>query len=211
LIALAPDNASLRQSLGSILSGSGKPRAADEQFAAAQRLNPNDIDIATARADIAITLGDRVGGAAALDGVRLRAPSNRSVERLRDRLDIIGRPQAILRFNGAFQGPNVPIGGDSFSLDAQFFSAPIENAYRLYVNYGFATAKLPEGNIINHHGALGLEYTARDFGASAEVTQDSAPRWLTGARASLAWAPFDEWRISAFAPGPQDSARKPKM
>ena len=134
-----------------------------------------------------------------MDGVRLRAPSNRSVERLRDRLDVLGRPEAILRFNGTFQGANVPVGGDSFSLDAQFFSAPINNAYRLYVNYGFATAKLPEGNIVNHHAALGLEYTARDFGASAEVTQDSAPRWLTGARVSLAWAPFDAWRISGFA------------
>jgi biofilm PGA synthesis protein PgaA len=199
LIALAPENASLKQALGSILSGRGKPRAADAQFAAAQRANPNDIDIAAARADIAVTLGDRAGGTAALDGVRLRAPSNRSVQRLSDRLDIIGRPEAILRFNGSFQGANVPVGGDSFSLDAQFFSAPIKNAYRLYVNYGFATAKLPEGDIINHHAALGLEYTAPDFGASAEVTQDSAPRWLTGARGSLALALSDAWRISAFA------------
>ena len=199
MIALAPENASLRQALGSILSGSGKPRAADAQFAAAQRLSPNDVDIATARADIAITLGDRAGGAAALDGVRLRAPSNRSVERLGDRLGVLGRPEAILRFNGTFQGANVPVGGDNFSLDAQFFSAPIDNAYRLYVSYGFASAKLPEGNIVNHHAGLGLEYTARDFGASVEVTQDSAPRWLTGARVSLAGTPFDAWRISGFA------------
>lgn len=199
MIAAAPDNASLRQALGSILAGSGRPRAADVEFASAQRISPNDIDIAAARADVAVTLGDRGGGAAALDGVRLRAPTNRSVERLRDRLEILGRPEAILRFNGAFQSMNVPVGGDSFTFDAQLFSAPINDAYRLYVSYGFATAALPEGDIINHHAALGLEYATRDFAASAEVTQDSAPHWLTGARASLAWAPFDAWRISGSA------------
>ena len=199
MIALAPENVSLRQALGSILAGSGKPRAADEQFAAAQKISPDDVDIAAARADIAITLGDRAGGAAALDQLLMRAPSNRSVERLRDRLDILGRPEVILHFNGAFQGANVPVGGNSFSFDAQAFSAPIDNTYRLYVSYGFASAVLPEGDIINHHAALGLEYTARDFAASAEVTQDSAPRWLTGARVSLAWVPYDAWRISGFA------------
>ncbi len=199
MITAAPENASLRQALGSILAGSGRPRAADVEFAEAQRLSPNDIDAAAARADVAVTLGDRPDGAAALNQLRQRAPSNRSVERLRGRLDIIGRPEAILRFNGAFQGMNVPVGGDSFTFDAQLFSAPIDNAYRLYVSYGFASAQLPEGDVINHHAGLGFEYTARDFSASAEVTQDSAPRWLTGARLSLAWAPFDAWRISGSA------------
>jgi biofilm PGA synthesis protein PgaA len=199
MIALAPDNASLKEALGSILAGSGRPRAADAEFAAAQRLSPNDIDIAAARADIAVTLGNRAAGAAALDAVSLRAPSNRAVERLRDRLEILDRPEVVLRFNGAFQGISVPVGGDSFTFDAQLFSAPIDNAYRLYLSYGFASAALPEGDIINHHAAFGLEYTARNFGASAELTQDSAPRWLTGARASIAWAPFDAWRISGSA------------
>ena len=196
MVALAPENAALRQALGTILAGRGKPRAADRQYAIAQAINPDDVTTAAARADVAITLGDRVQGAATLDNLLRRTPSNGAVVQLRRRLDELAGPELIVRWNTNFQHTQTPVGGTAFGVDTQLFSAPIDHAYRIYAAYGYSTAALPEGDIVNNHTALGLEYTGREIGATAELSNDSSPRSHAGLRGSLAWAPADEWRLS---------------
>jgi biofilm PGA synthesis protein PgaA len=195
LVALAPENASLRQALGTILSGRGKPHAADGQFAAGQTIQPDDVALAAARADIAITRGDRVQGHAEAAQLLQRDPSANAVAHLRDRVEILGRPELIVRWNANLQSTRIPVAGNSFAIETQLFSAPIDDAYRIYAGYGLAMAKLPEGNIVNHHAAFGLEYTGLDFGANIEISNDSSPHAHAGGRASFAWAPEDEWRL----------------
>lgn len=195
LIAMAPWDAGLRQALAAVWLGKGKPRAADAQFAAAQTITPDDLNIAAARADVAVTRGDRVAGAAALNQLRERAPLNKSIERLGDRLDLLRRPEVIFRFNSTFQGLSAPTGGDNFALETQYFTAPIDDVYRLYLDYAFATVDLPEGDVTDHHFGVGLEYTGRDVAGNAELTEDTSPRAHTGFRGALAWTPDDQWRF----------------
>jgi biofilm PGA synthesis protein PgaA len=196
MIALAPDNASLRQALGTILSGRGKPHAADAQFATAQTNAPDDVGLAVARADVAITRGDRVEGAAEAARLLRRDPSTNAVLQLRRRVEILERPELVVRWNGNLQSTRIPVAGNSFAIDTQLYSAPINDTYRLYAAYGFATAKLPEGSITNNHVAFGVEYTGLDIGASVEISNDSSPRAHAGGRAAIAWAPDDAWRFS---------------
>ena len=195
LIAQAPWDSGLRQALAAVWLGKGKPRAADAQFAAAESISPDDVNVAAARADVAVTRGDRASGAAVSSTLLERAPQNRSVERLEDRLRILRLPEVIFRFNGTFQGLNVPTGGNNFAVEAQYFTAPFNDVYRLYLDYGFATAALPEGDVIDHHLAAGVEYTGRDIAASGEITEDISPSAHTGIRGSLAWTPDDQWRL----------------
>jgi len=195
LIAQAPWDSGLRQALAAVWLGKGKPRAADAQFAAAQSISPDDVTIAAARADVTVTRGDRAAGAAALSTLLERAPQNKSVERLEDRLQILRSPEVIFRFNGTFQGLNVPTGGNNIALEGQYFTAPIDDLYRLYLDYAFATAELPEGGVVEHHLAAGVEYTGRDVAASGEITEDITPSAHTGLRGSLAWTPDDQWRL----------------
>ena len=196
LMAAAPNDVGLRQALGSILSGRGKPRAADRQFAEAQTSAPDDANLAAARADVAISRGDRVAGAAEVEQLLQRYPSSNAVVQLARRVEILRRPELSVRFNTNLQSTRVPVAGNSFSIDTQLYSAPIDDTYRVYAGYGYAIAKLPEGTIVNNHAALGLEYTGLDLGASAEVSNDSSPHAHAGGRASIAWAPDDDWRLS---------------
>lgn len=196
MIAQAPNDASLRQALGTILLGRGKPHAADQQFAAGQVIVPDDTNLATARADTAITRGDRVLGAAEAERLFRRDPLVNGVIQLRRRVNILERPELIVRWNANLQSTRVPVSGDSFAIETQLFSAPIDDTFRLYVDYGFSTAKLPEGNIVNNHAAIGLEYTGLDIGANIEISNDSSPRSHAGVRAALSWAPDDYWRFS---------------
>ena len=195
LIALAPWDAGLRQALAAVWLGKGKPRAADVQFAAAQSISPDDVGVAAARADVAVTLGDRADGVTALGPLLERAPLNKSVERLENRLEILRRPEMVFRFDGTFQGLNVPTGGNNFGFETQYFTAPIDDVYRLYLDYAFATVDLPEGEVTDHHFAVGAEYTGRDLAASGEVTEDTSPSARTGFRGSIAWTPDDQWRL----------------
>ena len=196
MVAVAPDNAALRQGLGTILLGRGKPHAADAQFAAGQTILPDDVNLAAARADVAITRGDRVEGSAEVGRLLRRDPLTNGVVQLRRRVEVLKRPELIVRWNANLQSTRVPVAGNSFALDTQLFSAPIDDTYRVYAGYGFATAKLPEGTIVNNHAAFGLEYTGLDIAASVEISNDSSPHAHAGGRASLAWAPDDEWRFS---------------
>lgn len=196
LVVLAPRDAALRQALGTILSGRNRPHAADRQFAAGQVIIPDDVNLAAARADIAISRGDRAVGATQASELLRRDPLVNSVVQLNRRVEILQRPELIVRWNGNLQSTRVPVAGDSFEIDTQIFSAPIDDAYRVYAAYGFSTAKLPEGSIVNNHVAFGLEYTGLDLGANIEISNDSSPRSHAGGRAAIAWAPDDDWRLS---------------
>ena len=196
MLVLAPDNLSLHQVLGTILLGRSKPHAADRQFAFVQSQNSDDATLAAARANVSITRGDRATGAAEAERLLRRDPLVNDVVQLRRRVEILERPELVVRWNGNLQSARIPVSGDSFAIDTQLYSAPIGDTYRIYAGYGFATAKLPEGPIVNNHVAFGVEYTGLDIGASLEISNDSTPRAHAGGRAAIAWAPDDEWRFS---------------
>ncbi len=197
LVILSPNDASLRQALGTILLGRGKPHAADRQFANGQTIVPNDTDLAAARANVAITRGDRAEGAAESAALTAREPASNAAVQLARRVEILRRPELSVRWNANLQSTNIPVAGNSFAIDTQLYSAPIDDTYRVYTGYGYAVAKLPEGTIVNNHVALGLEYTGLDIAANAEISNDSSPRSHAGGRATIAWSPLDEWRFSA--------------
>src|SRR5262249_27858882 len=163
LLAVSPEDPNLRTALGTLLAARGKVRAADEQFAAAQRLNPGDLTAEVSRADLAITRGDRLAGAQAGEQLLQKDATNAAVLRLDERLQILGKPEFVLRFNGNFQSRQVPTGGNSLTVEGQVFSAPLAESYRLYATYGDAGASLPEGRVRDHHTAVGVEYLSRDF------------------------------------------------
>ena len=196
MTVLAPNDVSLRQALGTILLGRGKPHAADRQFANGQIILPGDIDLAASRANVAITRGDRVEGAAEATLLLARDPAINAVTQLARRVEILQRPELSVRWNANLQSTHIPVAGNSFAIDTQLYSAPINDTYRVYAGYGYAVAKLPEGTIVNNHVALGLEYTGLDIAANAEISNDSSPRAHAGGRAAIAWTPLDEWRFS---------------
>jgi biofilm PGA synthesis protein PgaA len=196
MVILSPNDASLRQALGTILLGRGKPHAADRQFANGQIILPDDVDLAAARANVAITRGDRVEGADEATLLLMRDPAVNAVVQLARRVEILERPELSVRWNANLQSTNIPVAGNSFSIETQLYSAPIDDTYRVYADYGYSVAKLPEGTIVNNHVALGLEYTGLDIAANAEISNDSSPRAHAGGRAAIAWAPLDEWRFS---------------
>jgi biofilm PGA synthesis protein PgaA len=196
MIILAPNDASLRQALGTILLGRGKPHAADRQFANGQIILPNDMSLAAARADVAITRGDRVEGAAEAERLIRLDPSVNAVTQLARRVEILERPELSVRWNASLQSTRIPVSGNSFAIDTQLYSAPINDTYRIYAGYGYAIAKLPEGTIVDNHAALGVEYTGLDLAANAEISNDSSPHPHAGGRAAIAWTPDDSWRFS---------------
>jgi len=204
LLAAEPDNPALLDTYGTILEDRGEPVAAERSFAKVESIRPGDHDAAVGEANVAVDRGDRTAGFAATDKlVEARIAQDLDPDHatalLRQREETLERPELKFSANQLYQAQRAPLGGDTFNLETEIFSAPIEDSYRLYADYQFATVALPEGRVSDHHMAAGVEFTARDFGASGEVTEDLIPTAHIGGKAAVSWAPDDEWRLSLLA------------
>ena len=204
LLAADPENPALLDAYGTVLEDRGEPMAAEQSFAKAQSIRPGDHDAAVGVANVAIDRGDRTAGYAATDElVDARISQDLDPDHptalLRQREETLERPELKFSANQLFQAQRAPLGGDTFNLETQLFSAPIEDTYRLYADYQFATVALPEGRVSDHHMAAGLEFTGKDFGATGEITEDLIPTAHIGGKAGVSWAPDDAWRLSLLA------------
>jgi biofilm PGA synthesis protein PgaA len=136
LLAQDPDNPVLLDTFGTILQDRGEPVAAERRFAQADSLRPGDHDAAVGRANTAIDRGDRAAGYAATDKLvdsqiaQDLAPDH-ATALLRRREETLERPELKFSANQLYQAQRAPLGGDTFNLETQLFSTPIEDAYRL--------------------------------------------------------------------------------
>src|SRR5581483_4128581 len=147
LLANEPQDPSLLTTLGTILEARGKPQAAERQFRAADALGPGDHDAAVGEANVAIDRGDRAAGYAQTDrlveaNISKDLDPDRPVKLLRQREAALEKPELKFSINQLFQAERAPLGGNTFNLETQIFSAPLEDAFRLYADYQYATVRL---------------------------------------------------------------------
>jgi biofilm PGA synthesis protein PgaA len=107
-----------------------------------------------------------------------------------------------LRVNGALGiASNNPINGTKdFHVNTALYSPPINDNWRLFTGFNFATGEFDEGKGISRDVLAGAEWTSRDNWAEMAVTgRNYGDGQKVGGRLS-AWHDFnDNWRVGASA------------
>lgn len=213
LAEAAPNNTRYLSALANVYSVRGWPRQAEVELEISRALKPKSAATETAQARNFLTLREYERVPAPLADLKQRFPEDLGVRRL-DRLwRVHNMAEFRLTVEQALRADASVQGGSGISIDAQLFSPPIADRWRLFLGEFVARERLPsvEGNIALRRSGVGVEYRDRAlvatlegalsaYGGNVETTLTSgAGGGRAGARGSLAWSPDDHWLFGAEA------------
>ncbi|MGL5602237.1 MAG: poly-beta-1,6 N-acetyl-D-glucosamine export porin PgaA [Silvania sp.] len=190
----------LRITYASVLEARGLPRKAEVELKLAEVLEPSNLELERQQAYVALDLQEWKQADELTDDVIARSPDDTSTLRLARIRDV--HKMAELRING-YQGisSDSPVSGKhDFTLNSAIYSPPINDNWRLFTGFNFATGEFEEGKGISRDLAAGAEWTSRDYWAEMEISgRNYGDGQKIGGRLS-GWHDFnDNWRVGASA------------
>lgn len=193
-------NQGLGISYASVLEARGLPRRAEQELKVAEVIEPSNLELERQQAYVALDLQEWRQADELTDDVIARSPDDTSTLRLARIRDVHKKSE--LRISGS-QGiaSDSPISGKhDFTLNSAIYSPPINDNWRLFTGFNFATGEFEEGKGISRDLAAGAEWTSRNYWAEMEITgQNYGDGQKIGGRLS-AWHDFnDNWRIGGSA------------
>jgi len=193
-------NQGLRITYASVLEARGLPRKAEQELKLAEVIEPSNLELERQQAYVALDLQEWKQADELTNDVITRSPDDTSTLRLARIRDV--HKMSELRINGS-QGiaSDSPISGKhDFTLESAIYSPPIDDNWRLFTGFNFATGEFEEGKGINRELAAGAEWTSRNYWAEMEISgHNYGDGQKIGGRLS-AWHDFnDNWRIGGSA------------
>ncbi|WP_455428159.1 poly-beta-1,6 N-acetyl-D-glucosamine export porin PgaA [Dryocola sp. LX212] len=193
-------NQGLRISYAAVLEARGLPRAAERELKLAEVLEPSNLELERQQAYVALDLQEWKQADELTDDVLARSPDDTASLRLGRIRDVHKRSE--LRISGS-QGiaSDSPVSGKhDFTWNSAIYSPPINDNWRLFTGFNFATGEFEEGKGINRELAAGAEWTSRNYWAEMEVSgHNYGDGQKIGGRFS-GWHDFnDSWRIGGSA------------
>ncbi|WP_435948181.1 poly-beta-1,6 N-acetyl-D-glucosamine export porin PgaA [Dryocola sp. BD586] len=193
-------NQGLRITYASVLEARGLPRKAEQELKLAEVIEPSNLELERQQAYVALDLQEWKQADELTDDVIARSPDDTSTLRLSRIRDV--HKMSELRISGS-QGiaSDSPISGKhDFTLESAIYSPPVDDNWRLFTGFNFATGEFEEGKGISRDLAAGAEWTSRNYWAEMEISgHNYGDGQKIGGRLS-AWHDFnDNWRIGGSA------------
>ncbi|MCT4703848.1 poly-beta-1,6 N-acetyl-D-glucosamine export porin PgaA [Enterobacteriaceae bacterium H20N1] len=193
-------NQGLRITYASVLEARGLARKAEQELKLAEVIEPSNLELERQQAYVALDLQEWKQADELTDDVIARSPDDTDTLRLARIRDV--HKMSELRLSGS-QGiaSDSPISGKhDFTLDSAIYSPPINDNWRLFTGFNFATGEFEEGKGISRDLAAGAEWTSRNYWAEMEISgHNYGDGQKIGGRLS-AWHDFnDNWRIGGSA------------
>lgn len=193
-------NQALRIAYASVLLARGLPRAAERELKLAEVIEPSNLALERQQAWTAMDLQEWHQARELAQDVVSRSPDDFATLRLARIMAV--HDKAELRIDGS-QGisSDSPISGKhDFTLNSAIYSPPINENWRLFTGFNFATGEFEEGKGINRDLGAGAEWTSRNYWAEMEISgRNYGDGQKIGARLS-GWHDFnDNWRIGGSA------------
>ncbi len=189
-------NQGLRITYASVLEARGLARKAEQELKLAEVIEPSNMELERQQAYVALDLQEWKQADELTDDVIARSPDDTSTMRLARIRDI--HKMSELRLSGS-QGiaSDSPVSGEhDFTLNSAIYSPPINDNWRLFTGFNFATGEFEEGKGISRDLAAGAEWTSRNYWAEMEISgRNYGDGQKIGGRLS-GWHDFsDNWRI----------------
>ena len=196
LARTAPGNQGLRIMYASVLESRGLPHSAEKELKLAEVIEPSNLELERQQAYVALDLQEWNQADELTDNVISRSPDEEETLRLSRVRDV--HKMSEVRISGT-QGlsSNGPVSGKKdFNINTAIYSPPINDNWRMFTGFNFATGEFEEGKGINRDLSAGVEWTSRDYWAEMELSgRNYDDGQKIGGRIS-AWHDFnDNWRV----------------
>ncbi|OLR21231.1 poly-beta-1,6 N-acetyl-D-glucosamine export porin PgaA [Enterobacter kobei] len=193
-------NQALRITYAAVLLARGLPRESERELKLAEVIEPSNLALERQQAATALELQEWHQAKELTADVMARSPDDAASLRLKRILDV--HEKAELRISGG-QGidSDSPISGQhDFTLNSALYSPPINDNWRVFTGFNFATGEFEEGKGISRDIAAGVEWTSRNNWAELEISgRNYGDGQKIGGRFS-GWHDFnDNWRIGGSA------------
>ncbi|MBK9130289.1 MAG: poly-beta-1,6 N-acetyl-D-glucosamine export porin PgaA [Gammaproteobacteria bacterium] len=195
----APLNAELHTALATVQRWRGWPRAALGEYEIALNGKPENLpDARAGRGHALLDLGDYPAAEAALNDLRATAPDSSATASLARAWEL--RNMRELRLEAArTRSSGAQEGSDDLGFDGWLYGAPIGYHYRPFLHHHFEQAEFPEGDASYRRIGAGVEYSAREIAATAELDRDAGDSVNAGLAVNGRWSPTDTWSFTAGA------------
>lgn len=204
LVEQAPGNVGLRLAQADVYLARDWPRRAEGLLKETESQAPRDIGLEVAQGHTAQDLQEWRQLDALTDDVVERFPDNRAVQRLARQREV--HDMAELRvetyggksYGGGSNGAGAVAGSKDFGIQTTLYSPPIDEDWRVFGGYGYATGDFQEGTGRDRVERLGVERRTRDMTLEAEVSNHNFGYGnKQGARLSMARDIDDAWQYGA--------------
>ncbi|MCS2163929.1 poly-beta-1,6 N-acetyl-D-glucosamine export porin PgaA [Scandinavium sp. H11S7] len=196
----APGNQELRINNAAVLAARGLPHAAEQELKRAEVLEPSSLSLESQQAYVAQSLQEWRQFELLTDDVVARSPEEPSTQQLARTRDIRHMYELRISGNKGISSDSPISGSHDFTWNSALYGPPIAEHWRPFAGFNFATGEFEEGKGYNRDVLGGVEFTARDYWAEAELSnQNFGDGNKLGARFS-AWHDFnDHWRLGGSA------------
>ncbi len=200
MIEKAPNNTSLRVSLGSVYRGMQLPRAAERELKMAETLSPRSITTETEQALTALDLQEWEQADLLVADVYDRDPQSPSVRDLKRQWDLHNKGEVRLSANRGLASDSPVSGNGDQAYDLVAYTPPIDRNWRIFAGGGYAKGNFEEGDIRYRWMRGGLEWRKRDLTVQAEVSSNSYGFGAKpGFMASVSYDINDHWQTGVTA------------
>lgn len=193
-------NQELRIALASVLLARGLPRTAERELKLAEASEPSNLSLERQQAQTALVLQEWRQASELASDVNTRSPDDSATLQLQ-RLMAVHR-KAELRISGTkgISSDSPVSGSHDFTLNSALYSPPLNENWRLFAGFAFASGEFEEGTAVNRDIAAGAEWTSRDYWAEMEVSgHNYGNGQKIGGRLSGWHDVNDNWRIGGSA------------
>ncbi|WP_425281613.1 poly-beta-1,6 N-acetyl-D-glucosamine export porin PgaA [Plesiomonas shigelloides] len=200
LVHTAPSNQGLRILYASVLDARGLSQSAEKELKQAEVLEASNRALERQQAYVALALQEWQQADELTDDVIARSPDDEETRRLARIRDVRNMSELRLNATPGIASDNPISGTDDFVMNAAIYSPPINDNWRIFTGFDYATGVFEEGKGISRDLAAGVEWTSRGYWAEMDLSaRNYGDGQKMGARLS-AWHDANEnWRIGASA------------
>ncbi|TEA77205.1 poly-beta-1,6 N-acetyl-D-glucosamine export porin PgaA [Allopusillimonas ginsengisoli] len=200
MVASAPKSTSLRMAKASVYEARGLPRAAERELKIAETDEPRSLSVELAQGSVALDLNEWEQATLLSKDTIGRFPDDNAAQEFAQDLAIHNKAEVKISAYRSHSSQNVAVGGKERGVEMTAYSPPLGYNWRLYAGIGHADASYEEGDASYTWNLAGVEWRARDFTSSLEV---SANRFGHGTKPgldmSVAYDVDDHWQVGGTA------------
>ncbi|VEI40291.1 Poly-beta-1,6-N-acetyl-D-glucosamine export protein precursor [Citrobacter youngae] len=163
-------NQGLRITYASVLEARGLPHAAEKELKLAEVIEPSNLELERQQAYVALDLQEWKQADELTDDVIARSPDDEATLRLARIRDVHKMSEVRISGTQGISSDSPVSGKNDFNINTAIYSPPINDNWRLFTGFNFATGEFEEGKGISRDLAAGAEWTSRDYWAEMELS-----------------------------------------
>lgn len=200
MVANAPNNANLRNSLATVYLAREWPRRAREELKMAESMAPRAITVETEQANVAMELGNWQHAEILLDDMQSREPENPQVQEVMRTWNSYKKAELQVTAHRGLISDTPVAGNNDMRIETVLYSAPLNYNWRPFAGVGYAHGEFDEGTTNFKWARAGVQW--RGAGLTAELegsSQHYGHGAKAGARMSATYDLNDHWQIGGAA------------